>query len=51
MDRSLHPLGVVLTAAIAEFWGPQFAIVLNGLACIGALLLVATRSRVIRTLD
>jgi MFS family permease len=51
MDRSLHPLGVVLTAAIAEFWGPQLAIVFNGLACIGALLLVATRSRVIRTLD
>lgn len=51
MDRSLHPLGVLVTAALAEFWSPQLAIVLNGLACIVALLLVTTRARFIRTLD
>ena len=51
LDRSLHPLGVLVTAALAEFWSPQWAIVLNGLACIAALVLVATRARAIRTLE
>jgi predicted MFS family arabinose efflux permease len=51
MDRSLNPLGVLVTAALAEFWSPQMAIVVNGVACIAALLLVATRARAVRTLD
>jgi MFS family permease len=51
MDRSLHPLGVVVTAALAELWGPQLAIAFNGVACVAALALVVTRAPALRTLE
>lgn len=51
MDRSLHPVGALAIAALAQVWNPQIAMALSGFGCIVAVLLVGARARTLRTLD
>ena len=51
MDRSLQPVGALVIAALAQVWSPQIAMVLSGLGCIVAVLLVGSRARTLRKLD
>lgn len=51
MDRSFHPVSLLMVAALADVWGAQTAVALSGIGCIVTVVVVALMARSLRSLD
>lgn len=51
MDRSFHPVSLLMVAALADLWGAQVAVALSGIACVVTVIVVLLLARGLRSLD